>query len=124
MPGVIVELHDFAGDILIDSEDEVEASEVPMKAMKPLKLISEDEVEASEVPMKLMKPLKLNPLWVREERIETFERSEFESDLNNDSNLPKKWDEVVLHVSMVIWESFWFPIVSLFGKFVSHKEKT
>lgn len=45
MPGVIVELHEFAGDILIDSEDEAEAS----------------EVEASEIPMK-PPPLKVNPL--------------------------------------------------------------
>jgi len=45
MPGVIVELHEFAGDIWIDSEDEAEAS----------------EVEASEIPMK-PPPLKVNPL--------------------------------------------------------------
>ena len=45
MPGVIVELHEFAGDELIDSEDEAEAS----------------EVEASEIPMK-PPPLKVNPL--------------------------------------------------------------
>lgn len=107
MPGVIVELHEFAGDILIDSEDEAEAS----------------EVEASEIPMK-PPPLKVNPLWVRKERIETFERSEFESDLNNDSNWPKNF--FMKPCCMFLW-LFGIPFAFLLYPFldeVSHKKKT